>query len=449
VSSVEIPSRRSARGNGRHLVARLASLAVAIAAYSNAPVALAQDVLIRNAKVHTADARGTLDGTDVRVRAGRIAEIGPNLPAAAGEVSVDAKGRPLTPGLFAGVNVHGLEEVSLEESTVDHAYAPGTQAPPAAVLMRPEFDVMRAFNPASGVIPVTRAEGYTYAVVTPSGAPGGTFLAGQGAAVTLSGAVDSELAGSRTLFVQLGAQAAALAGKSRAAEWMLLDQALAEAKPGHVQAEGDERVLTAAGRTVLAKFLAGGRVAFNVDRAQDIRELLALSKRLGIQPVILGGAQATEVAAELAARKVPVVLDPFLNLPGSFDQLGVTLQNAKRLHQAGVRIAFSNGETHNARKNRQGAGIAVAYGLPWDAALAALTATPAEIFGMGAERGRIATGLAADLVLWSGDPLEVTSVAEAVWIAGRAQDLRTRQGALRDRYLTDKPVLPRAYSPVR
>jgi imidazolonepropionase-like amidohydrolase len=163
---------------------------------------------------------------------------------------------------------------------------------------------------------------------------------------------------------------------------------------------------------------------------------LAFCQRHGCQALIVGGVEAWKVAPELAAAKVAVILDPLQNLPGSFDQLGATMENAARLHAAGVRIAFSNSGdgTHNARKVRQAAGNAVAHGLPWDAALAALTRSPAEIFGLGDSLGRIATGLRADLVLWSGDPLEVTSHATQVWIGGEAQPMRSRQTELRDRY---------------
>src|SRR5690606_13619160 len=128
--------------------------------------------------------------------------------------------------------------------------------------------------------------------------------------------------------------------------------------------------------------------------------------------VISGGAEAWRVADELARANIPVVLNPLDNLPDDFDMLAARLDNAALLHEAGVRVVISSGHIHNARKNRQVAGIAVAHGLPWDVALAAITSTPAEIFGVSAARGRIAVGQPADLVLWSGDPLELSSLAQ-------------------------------------
>jgi imidazolonepropionase-like amidohydrolase len=154
-----------------------------------------------------------------------------------------------------------------------------------------------------------------------------------------------------------------------------------------------------------------------------------------MKPVIAGGAEAWVVARELADAGVPVILDPLENLPDDFDRLGARFDNAKILHEAGVRVAFSQADSFHLRKNRQLAGNAVAHGLPWEAGLAAITSAPADIFGVGARRGRIEKGQAADLVLWSGDPLEVTSVAEQVWIGGNPVSKRTRQTELLERYL--------------
>lgn len=397
-------------------------------------IAPAQDLLIRNATVHTLTERGTLEGTDVLVRGGRIASIGRGL-AAAGATEIDARGRPLTPGLFGGITALGTIEVSLEPSTVDNSppRGPDSSRPPGE--LRPEFEAMLAYNPDSAVIGVNRVEGITFAMVAPSATPGAEVIAGQGAVARLDGSADAGQAASRTLFVDLGSKSSA-AGVGRAAQFMLLDQAAREAKPPGAMRDGDFRLLTPAGRETLARYLGGGRIAFNVDRASDIRQVLAWCARHGAKPVIVGGAQAPQVASQLAAAGVPVILDPFVNLPDSFDKLGASLESAAQLQQAGVSIAFTylNDGTHNARKLRQAAGIAVANGLARDAALAAITANPAEIFGLGREFGRIAPGYAADLVLWSGDPLEVTTVAEQVWIAGQPQAMRSRQTELRDRY---------------
>lgn len=400
----------------------------------------AEDVLIRNARVHTLTERGTLEQADVLVRDGRIAQVGSGLAAVAGATVVDAKGRALTPGLFGGITGLGIEEIELEPSTVDRSATYGGGK--GVFAPRPEFDVTLAFNPDSVAIGVNRVEGITFAMVAPTALADGTLIAGQGEIARLDGRIDAFLPASRTLFLDLGADATAGTGNSRAAQFMLLEQATREADPARPLRDGDPRLLTPAGREALARYRSGGRVAFRVERAADIRQVLAWSERNGVRPVIVGGAQAWQVAPLLAKSRVPVVLDPLENLPGTFDQLGASMENAARLHKAGVPVSFTHftAPTHDAHKVRQAAGVAVAHGLPFEAALAALTSAPAEIFGVGKDLGRIAPGYSADLVLWSGDPLEVTSVADQVWIAGRPQSMRSRQTELRDRYRPSSSV---------
>ncbi|HUH89820.1 MAG TPA: amidohydrolase family protein, partial [Lysobacter sp.] len=185
------------------------------------------------------------------------------------------------------------------------------------------------------------------------------------------------------------------------------------------------------------------RVVVGVDRAADIRQLLRWSARHKVKIAIAGGAEAWKVAPQLAAAKVPVFVNPLDNLPSGFDQIGATMENAGRLAAAGVAVGFSQGgDSHNARKIRQAAGNAVANGLPWDAGLAGLTSVPAQAFGVADTLGSIAVGKRADLVLWSGDPLEVNAVATQVWFDGKPIEMRSRQTELRDRYL-QAPV-PRA-----
>ena len=130
---------------------------------------------------------------------------------------------------------------------------------------------------------------------------------------------------------------------------------------------------------------------------------------------------------------MPVVLAALDNIPTDFDRLGARLDNAVLLHNAGVQIAFRSENTHNAGWIRQGGGIAVANGLPYEAALAAMTRGPATIWGLE-DRGSLAKGKTADLVIWSGDPLEVTTLAERVMIDGQWMELDNRQDRLLERY---------------
>lgn len=392
-----------------------------------APSAQAQDLLVRGATVATASARGNVEDADVLVQGGIIRAVGRGLSAPAGVPVVEAKGRTLTPALFGGITEIGIEEVSGESSTVDSALKIGEQP------LRPEFDVTLAYNPASVLIPVARLDGIGFTAL--GAATGGGFVAGQGGVVRFDGSADP--IGPRALFLRLGAAASELTGQSRAAQWMLLQQMVDEAR-GQVAADSPHALLTPAGRRTLARYLSGqGRIVVEVDRAADIRQLLRWAAREKVKIAIAGGAEAWQLAPELAAAKVPVFVDALGNLPATFDQIGATLENAARLQRAGVPVAFAQRDdaSHNARKMRQLAGNAVANGLPWADGLAGLTRVPAEVLGVADQIGSIEPGKRADLVLWEGDPLDVAHYAEQVWLGGRAMPMRSRQTELRDRYL--------------
>jgi hypothetical protein len=434
----------------RRMTSLAAALALALASFTGA--ASAQSVVfIDNAKVHTAGAAGTLANGDVLITNGVITAVGAELTAPAGATRIDAKGQPLTPGLFAGLTALGLEEISAESSTVhSNLGAPTPHVHPGETRWRPEFDVLPAYNPRSSVIGVNRVEGLTFTVLAPGALEQGSFVAGQGGAVRFDGGFDALLEGSRSLFVDLGSGAVAMSGGSRAGQYMLLDQAIREARPAPspmMMVSPGHGLLTPAGRDAMSRYLRGGRVVFHVNRAADIRRVIDLGKQYGFQPVINGGAEAWVVANELAAAKVTVLLDSLVNLPQSFDQLGARLDNAAKLHAAGVSVAFSQAgdATHNARKIRQLAGVAAANGLPWEAALAGLTSAPAKAFGIDAKIGSIEVGKTADLVLWNGDPLEVTTTATQVFVGGRAVSMQSRQTLLRDRYLAPEGARSRVY----
>jgi len=410
----------------------LAALALSLAPLA-AAVAASNTVLIHDATVHTLGTPAVLEHTDLLIENGRIAGIGHDLKVPTDAQRIDAAGKPVTPGLFGGLGHLGIEEIGLEPTADDYALRLGS--------MRPEFDVTPAFNPESIVLGVSRLGGITFAVIAPSSesrgreGAGGTIIAGQGSVAQLDGTIVPKV---RALFIDVGGAASALSGGSRAAQFMLLRQAITEVRSPKELLPNDQRLLTPEGRRALQGFLDGaGPVVFDVDRASDIREVIAFANREKLRVVVKGGTEAWRVAGDLVAAHIPVILNPLDDLPESFDSVGATLENAARLNRAGVKIAFSldDAQPYNIRKVRQTAGIAVAHGLPWEAALAALTKNPAEIFAVGDSHGSLERGRPADLVLWSGDPLEVTTLAERVFIEGHEQPMQSRQTLLRDRYL--------------
>ena len=181
----------------------------------------------------------------------------------------------------------------------------------------------------------------------------------------------------------------------------------------------------------------------SVRRAADIKQVIEFATEHDISAVIVGAREAWMMAQELADSDIAVMVNGLDNLPADFDSLGSRLDNAALLSNAGVTVMFTSDETHNARKIRQGAGTAVAYGMDYDLALQAMTITPAEVFG-GRNRA-LAVGNSADLVVWSGDPLEVTSYATRVVIEGEVMSMENRQSKLLQRYLPEDAGMGRAY----
>ncbi len=391
----------------------------------------AENLLIKNALVHTQTDAGVLKAYDVLIEGERITNIGQSLAAPDAVTVIDAKGRHLTPALFAGVTSLGLVEVSSVHATADSSYL-GTDG-----LLHPELDVSLAYNPNVAVIPAARVEGYGFTLL--GAKPGANLIGGIGRGVYLDGRYRS-FTDRPVLFIGVGSAHAEMAGGSRAAQWMLLERMMAEVKA--VPRRGD-LLLTDAGREAIKNVRTRGTVVFAVERAADILQVIDFAKRHRLNAAISGATQAWMVAKELAEADIAVVLNPLDNMPSSFDMLGARLDNAALLDKAGVTVIFSGHGAHHARKQRQAAGNATANGLPHEQALAALTSAPARVFGF--DTGRLDVGARADLVLWSGDPLEVNSLADLVIIDGKRDSMKSRQTRLRDRYLAPKTDLPEAY----
>jgi len=340
-------------------------------------------------------------------------------------VQEDYRGRQITAGLIeAGSNL-GLVEIGLEAATRDHTWETGPDNRAALV-------VADSYNPRSSLIPVARLGGITSAVIVPRGG----LISGQGAVVDLSGGSQQEAVVNRSaaLYASLRTEG------SRAAAIHLLAQALEDARflsrNGDAYDAGRTRPLSA-GPLALAAIadVVRNRIPLVVaaDRAADIEALLRLASEQNIRLVIAGGAEAWLLADELSAARVAVIVNPLVYGPGSFDQIEARADNAALLDAAGVDVIIATGSSHFARGLRQRAGNAVRGGLPHHAALQAITATPAEVFGLR-RRGRIEAGALANLVSWSGDPLELGSRPVEILIRGEAMPLRSRQTELFDRY---------------
>jgi imidazolonepropionase-like amidohydrolase len=411
---------------------------------------MSETIAIVGGNVQTATARGMLAGATVLVQDGRITGVGTDVAIPPDAKRIDAQGKIVTPGIFDTLSYIGIVEISLVDETAD--------ASSASVRYNAAFDVAEAINPRSVLIPINRIEGITRSLVAPQPPqelqPGQTAspITGLGAVIHLGGGPDYLMARGVALFAELDEQGAALAGGSRIGAMLSLEEALQDAedyRDHRADFEKRARRDYALGRLdleALQPVLAGKtKIVVRAERASDIEAALRIAQRHRLQLVIAGGTQAWMVAPQLAQAQVPVILDPLQDLPDRFEQIGATLENAARLHTAGVTIAFSIGDSHNARNLKQSAGNAVAWGLPWPAALAAITLNPARIFGLDASLGTIEPGKLADIVVWSGDPLEVTTFAEQVLINGLVMPMESRQTLLRDRYMDLKDPLPPAY----
>ena len=179
----------------------------------------------------------------------------------------------------------------------------------------------------------------------------------------------------------------------------------------------------------------------SVDRAADIDAALDLAREFTLKLVLVGAEEGWRVADRIAAAKVPVIVGAMDNIPGSFATLGARQENAALLRRAGVQVALSSGgESFNVRNLKQHAGNAVAYGLPWDEALRAVTLAPAEILGVSGSIGTLQAGRDANLVIWDGDPFEFTTRVVRVFVHGRTIVEPSRQDLLMERYKSAPPV---------
>ena len=388
----------------------------------------AQSLAIINATIHTSTEQGVLKGASIVMDNGKITAINP-AEVSADEI-IDANGKIVTPGFIASNNQLGLVEVGAVAGSRDAG------DDKAGI----DFDVSLAYNAHSSLIPYARKGGVTRDVITPYG--GDSIFAGLASVVDLSGSLESDVQKQAALVVHLGERRKG----SRAFTLQTLINKLDahQTKLSKKDKKDDDKPSTE--DKVMAKVLSGDiPLVISVSRAADIIELIKVKEQFGVNLVLSGAQDAVVVKEHIAKANIPVIISAMDNLPGSFDSLHANLNNAGLLEKAGVKVLLTVGgdASHNIYQLRYDAGNAVSYGMSQQGALKAVTSNVADVFGINA--GSIEVGKAADVVMWTNDPFEISSNVSRMFINGTEVSTQSRQDKLRDRYTTDSNM-PRAYT---
>ena len=389
---------------------------------------LSEELLLKNAKIHTATDRGTIDKADVLIRDGVIVRIGKNIVSSRAVVE-DLSGKVISPGLIAPQTQLGIVEIELIPETRDDRsdiYSAG-------------LSIDSAFNPSSTLIPYNLTGGVTLSLTSPSSS--GLF-SGLTSAFSLSGSLEESLIHSNIALSanisggedSMAAKIQLLADSLTLSSYFELNKCL---EMHHNKSSLPQGVNYSCRDLFALKNVVDKKIPLVVraNRASAILTLIDFAKTNNINLIINGAEEGWRVSRQLAEAEIPVILQPIDNIPNSFNELGSRLDNASLLHKSGVKILIGSHETHNAYLSRQGAGIAVSYGLPWKEALKGLTKNIAEVFKID-KRGSIQPGYIADIVVWSGDPLEVTSFVEQVYLSGESVSTKNRSMRLKERYIS-------------
>ncbi|MFA4940023.1 amidohydrolase family protein [Brevundimonas sp.] len=436
-------------------------LAGAVAALSLAVPAMAQDtVAIVGGRILTGTS--VIENGTVVIRDGKIVSVGSG-GAPSGARIIDAAGKTVAPG-FVAVD-SGLAGTEVSSVSGTNALRNSSNTLSAA------FDISYGLDPWSFTLPVARLGGITRAIVVPQhpGSSGGHvhedetagagdggyqtpgLFAGQAAIINLGQGTNILVKPRVAMVAPFGEAGAGIAGGARGAQFVLFKETLSEVrlyarnKSAYERAGLRDLSLSRADLEALIPVANGTMpLIVSVHRASDIQQVLRLAREEGIKLILDGAEEGWLVAGDIASAGVPVLLNPISNLPADFEMRAARMENAAALNAAGVVIAIkgNEGSTHRAREARYNAGNAVSHGLPYGAAIAALTVNPAKIFGMAGQFGQITPGAAADVVVWSGDPLEPLSQPSAIFVNGVEQPLTSRPLMLRDRYRQQTPMPP-------
>ena len=427
----------------------LAGLCVSVLAYGQEKPA--STYAVTHAKVFTLAGQPIDDGTIV-IRDGKIAAVGVVVDIPAGAQVIDAKGLQAYPGLFDSVTQMGLREIGAVSATVDSTETGA---------FNPDVVAAEAVLPSSEHIPVTRAAGITEVLSVPASGGFDSFgsqgvLGGQASAIHLAGWTITDMLIKKNVALVVNwprietqsfdfssfskkqkpfAEAKQEYEKSvnELIEWLgrARHYALAMGHGGHADYQRDLKL------EALVPFTRGELpVLVFADRARDIGNAVEFCDKQKLKMVLAGGTEAYKVKDLLRSKNIAVILRPILTEPleedDAYDRL---LSQPAELAAAGVKFAFGSFDNAFARRLGQQAANAVAYGLPYDQALRGVTLYPAQIFGLADQFGTLEPGKVANVIVTTGDPLELTTDVRYLFIKGQLTSTENKHKALYEKYL--------------
>ena len=404
--------------------------------------------LIKDARIHTlVEGAAPIESGSILIRDGRIVEIGTDVSAPAGATVVDASGLDVYPGMMDSVSQLGLTEIGAISATVDTAELGE---------MNPHLKAATAIHPSSEHLPVARANGITHAVVAPGRlggfGGGGSGISGQASIVHLDGWTVEEMdidasAGMvltwptystrsfNTTTFRPERRSFREAEEEYDRQVAELGEVLDAARRYEAAGEAGPRErdirLAALGPVVRGEM----PLLIVAQGEREIRAAVEFTEEQGVKMILLGGSEAWKVKELLAESGVSVILGPTQRLPGEEDDpYDRPFTTPGELHEAGVTVAFATFGSSNSRLLPYEAGHAVGYGLPQDAAVRAITTVPAQLFGLAEDFGTLEEGKVANLIVVNGDPLEIRTEVEHVFVNGAPVALDNRHLMLYEKY---------------
>ena len=429
-------------------------MACAIAAFAAGEV-----VLIQNADIYPVNG-APLKGGSLLIQDGKIVDIGAKIVAPKGATVLDGKGLRVYPGWIDSATQLGLEEISSIRETDDTGEIGD---------FMPQLKALSAVNPDSEHFGVVRVNGITTAIAMPEssggrGGGGGQLIAGQAALMHTDGWTWEEMEINRSAAMVLNFPSAA--GRGGRGGGMPAD--LQDMFPGAANAAGnaqravldqiaklnaffdDARRYKTAKAANLPDFrkdlkfeamlpVLDGKMplAVTAARADTIHDAIAWSEKQNVKIVILQPREITKAGPELKAKNVPVILGRVLALPENEDaEYDQAYTQPLEAYKAGVKFALGTFTNEFVRDLPYQAATAVAYGLPHDEAMKALTINPAQIWGAGDLIGSLEKGKLADLMIVDGDPMDVRTQIRHLFIKGKEITLSNKQIRLYERYMS-------------